>query len=103
MLLIIFLFSVFIFFHLSTDAKADIRDQVVMSVKCIQDVFMEPVRKNGNASAKKAGVDCSVIKISTFAPITSRVITEEPAQTLVKDRTHASVLLAFSATIVKSK
>lgn len=57
-----YLFSVFIFRYL-TDAKPDGRDQIVTNVKYIQDVFMEPVRKNGNASARKAGEACFVIKI----------------------------------------
>lgn len=56
---------IFFLFHLlsSTDAKADTGDQIVTSVKFTQDVFMEPALLSGNASAKKAGVDYSVIRI----------------------------------------
>ena len=64
---------------------------------------MEPALRSGSASAKKAGVDYSVIKTFSFAPITSRAITAGLAQTLALGLTPANVRRAIEAPIARSK
>lgn len=66
-----------------------------------QDVFMAHVRSLLNADAMMAGVDCSAIRISTTAPITSLVSMEPHAGTLDKDLTLVVVLLDTLALIVR--
>lgn len=62
-----------------------------MNVNHILVVFMEHVKHHGNAYVKKAGVDSSVIKISTTVPIINHVKMVALVLILVKDYTRANV------------
>lgn len=90
-------------FQSPTDARADTEDQIVTSVKCIQDACTEPAAWSGSASARRAGAACSAIRTSTSAPTTSRVTTAGPAPTPDRDRTHASARPASWAPTAKLK
>lgn len=74
-----------------------------ISARGIQDVITAHVRNHGTVFATKVGVDCSVIKISIIALITSRVATEVHVSIQDKDRTRAVAPQGSQAPTVKEK
>lgn len=74
-------------------ASADMvgKDDSVMSAFPIKAVCMEPVKRNGSVTVKKAGEVCSVIMISTTARIIVHARMELPVLTLARAVIHAHV------------
>jgi len=86
----------------SANVDMDGKDPTAIGASNTQDVYMERVKSPSSASAMKDGVECFVIKIYNFVPITVRAKMEAHATTPVMDHTHASVRPILLAKIVKS-